>query len=71
MSDHRFKIGETVRLRSAAARVLGTASTFTIVATLPRERGLNQYRLCCEVEKHERVVTEDDIELVMHLRDAE
>ena len=64
MSEHRFKVGETVHLSFAASRALGCSAIFTVVATLPREGKAREYRVRSEQELYDRVVIEDYLEIV-------
>ncbi|MFZ1989643.1 MAG: hypothetical protein WAW96_07700 [Alphaproteobacteria bacterium] len=59
MSDHRFKVGDTVHMRVSAGRMFASPRAFKVVATLPKEGRAPEYRIRNELEPHERVVTED------------
>ncbi|AMS43225.1 hypothetical protein N7E70_021400 [Aminobacter sp. NyZ550] len=56
---HRFSIGQTVRLK----RSFGTQA-YRITGTLPAREDSPQYRIRNERELHERVTSEDNIELL-------
>lgn len=56
---HRFAVGQTVRLKRGS----GTWP-YRITATLPPSENSPQYRIRNEEERHERVTTEDNIELL-------
>lgn len=58
-ATHRFAVGQTVRLKSGS----GT-SPYRITGTLPPRENSPQYRIRNEEERHERVTTEDSIELI-------
>jgi hypothetical protein len=58
MMDRRFEIGETVHLCAIARRALGGAKAFKILSVFPREGRSREYRIRCELEPYERVVTE-------------
>lgn len=56
---HRFSIGQTVRLKRSFA-----TPAYRITGTLPARENSPQYRIRNEGELHERVTSEDSIELV-------
>lgn len=61
---HRFHIGQTVRMRSHFGISASTAELFRITGTLPARDNSPQYRIRNDGERHERVATEDSLELV-------
>jgi hypothetical protein len=64
MATHRFKVGDTVHLRSIASRALGSIVTFNVTALLPVEGRAPEYRISSDRENHERVVAENFLEIV-------
>jgi hypothetical protein len=60
MADHKFDVGQSVRIFSRIS-VSDRSGHFTIVRVLPTERGIHQYRIKSEVDGHERVVTEEEV----------
>jgi hypothetical protein len=60
MSDHKFRIGQRVRL-SAPAINRGVAGIYSVVALLPEERGDRQYRVRHTVSAQQRVVWESQL----------
>lgn len=64
MADHRFEVGQTVRLTNMNRLSAGAQETFRIVATLPESNDMLQYRIRSDKERHERVTTEDNLETV-------
>ena len=56
---HRFAVGQTVRLKRGSGMW-----PYRITATLPPRDNSPQYRIRNEEERHERVTTEDNIELI-------
>ena len=62
MANHRFSIGQRVRLTGWNRLSTSPAETFRIVATLPERNDLLQYRIRSDNERHERVTTEDNLE---------
>jgi hypothetical protein len=62
MREHRFSIGQSVRMPNR----LGTLKTddllFTVTGKMPAKDRSPQYRIRSEEERHERVVTEDMLE---------
>ncbi len=67
MSSHHFVTGDIVCFQSRA--MMNLPDSFEITALLPQREGTLQYKIRSEHEKFERVVREDDIELV-HARPA-
>lgn len=61
---HSFAIGQTVRLKSWSGMSGDSGSTFQITATLPPSGDSPQYRIRNDDERHERVTTQENIELV-------
>lgn len=64
MSPHRFAIGQSVRLRNRFGQSTTTAETYRITGTLPEKDNSPQYRIRNDSERHERVMTEDSLEVV-------
>lgn len=64
MSFHRFAVGQSVRLISRLGLSLKTAENYRITGTLPKQGKEMQYRIRNEDERHERVATEDCLELI-------
>jgi hypothetical protein len=62
MSDHKFKIGETVTIIHRFPR-LGQI-IYQIVSRMPAERGEPRYRIKSATEAHERVVGEGELRAV-------
>ena len=63
-ATHQFSVGQSVRMRSRSGVFPKTDEIFRITRTLPARDNLLQYRLRSESENHERVATEDNLELV-------
>jgi len=61
---HLFAVGQTVRLKSWSGMSGDTGSTFQITATLPSSGDSPQYRIRNDDERHERMTSQDNIELV-------
>ena len=65
MTDHKFKLGQTVRVvRSAkdgAYPVPG--GKFNITGLLPADGAENQYRIKSALDGHERVIKEHRLEI--------
>jgi hypothetical protein len=64
MSQHRFTIGQSVRLKSRFGLSPGTAETYRVTGTLPAMDNSPQYRIRNDTERHDRVTTEDSLEAV-------
>ena len=62
MSIHRFRIGQSVRLKARTGLSPKAAESYKIMATLPPLNNSPQYRIRSEHERHERVATEDNLE---------
>jgi hypothetical protein len=63
MPAHKFAVGQTVRFtpdRSEAA-VAGRGGSFKIVRLLPEATGVLHYRVQSQLDRHERVVREDQL----------
>jgi hypothetical protein len=61
LSDHRFKVGQSVNLRSGPRGYAGSGGAYKITQLLPPERGERQYRIKSANEPHERVANETDL----------
>ncbi|MEQ1954989.1 hypothetical protein [Mesorhizobium sp. CN2-181] len=61
---HLFTIGQTVRLRGGFGRLTPHAEIYRITGTLPPRGDSLQYRIRNDDERHERVTTQDSLELV-------
>jgi hypothetical protein len=59
MSEHRFSVGQSVRLPNRPGLLKTNDLVFTVTARLPAKDRSPQYRIHSEEERHERVVTED------------
>lgn len=62
MREHRFFIGQSVRMPSRWGALNANGLIFTVTGKMPAKDRSPQYRIRCEEERHERVVTEDMIE---------
>lgn len=63
-SIHLFEIGQTVRIKGGFGSPALPAGSYNITATLPPRGDSPQYRIRNEDERHERVATQDSLELV-------
>ncbi len=64
IAPHRFAIGQIVRLTNRVGVWPKTDEVYRITATLPARDDALQYRIRSDNERHERVATEDNLELV-------
>jgi hypothetical protein len=64
--SHRFKVGQSVRLSSAAIN-RGVAGVYKVVALLPEERGDQQYKVQSTAGPQQRVVWESQLSAVTSL----
>jgi len=62
MSRYHYALGDLVCFQSRS--FMSLPDLFEVIALLPPRDGIVQYRIKSEYEKFERVVQEDDIELV-------
>ncbi|MBY5608122.1 hypothetical protein HFO32_18140 [Rhizobium leguminosarum] len=64
-ATHIFKVGQTVRVKDGFLVVPSKLpETYRITATLPLRGNVLQYRIRSDDERHERVATEDSLELI-------
>ena len=63
-SAHIFEVGQTVRIKGGFGTPALSAESYNITGTLPPRSDSPQYRIRNEDERHERVVTQDSLELV-------
>ena len=61
MSDHRFKIGQTVSYTSGPFGRATVTGVYKITQLLPPEGEDHQYRIKSASEPHERVVKESQL----------
>lgn len=60
MTAHKFKTGQTVVILARRYEATPRGS-FSIVRALPTEHGVRQYRVKCNADGHERVVSEAEL----------
>jgi len=60
---HLYKVGQAVRLRSEFRQKAQGVDIYHITGTLPARGGQPQYRIRNDSERHERVTTQDNLEL--------
>jgi hypothetical protein len=61
--SHKYKVGQSVRYNSGAARRAGSNASFKIVRLLPSEGDHQQYRIKSASEAHERLAKENELNL--------
>jgi hypothetical protein len=62
VSDHKFKVGETVRYTTGPSGRRGSMTDiYRITQLLPRQGEDHQYRIKSANEPHERVVKESEL----------
>jgi hypothetical protein len=61
VSDHKFKVGQTVSYATGRFRRAGGTSLYKITALLPPLGEDRQYRIKSLNEPHERVATEGEL----------
>lgn len=62
MPTHLFAVGQRVRIKNGMF-VQRSAETYLVTAKLPPRGDLLQYRIRHDEERHDRVMTEDGLEL--------
>jgi hypothetical protein len=62
MREHRFSIGQSVRMPNRFGAPKTDDLLFTVTGKMPAKDRSPQYRIRSEEERHERVVTEDMLE---------
>lgn len=61
MSNHKFRIGESVLYRSGTRGLSAASGVYKITQLLPSESDDCQYRIKSFDEPHERVIKESDL----------
>ena len=61
---HLYAVGQIVRLKPGFVAQPNAASLYRVVATLPPNVGVPQYRIQSDAERHERVASQDRLEAV-------
>ncbi len=64
MPIHQFALGQAVRVKRSLGFSPGLPGSFRITGILPERHNSPQYRMRSDVERHERVMTEADLEAV-------
>ena len=64
MREHRFSIGQSVRMPNRFGTVKTDDLLFTVTGKMPAKDRSPQYRIRSEEERHERVVTEDMLQAI-------
>lgn len=64
MPAHRYVIGQAVRMKRTFGLSPAMPGPFRITGTLPERHNSPQYRMRNDAERHDRVMTEDEIEAV-------
>jgi hypothetical protein len=60
---HKFKLGQHVNLLRFVTSLRPPLGKFEIIRLMPAEHGVCQYRIRSLLDRHERMVTEMEIEL--------
>jgi hypothetical protein len=64
MSDHKFKVGQTVHYQAGPYGSV-PGDVFTIMQRLPQQGGDYRYRIKSAREPHDRVAKESELERTM------
>jgi hypothetical protein len=62
MSAHKFTIGQTVRFSPHRQQESASRGRFKVVRLMPETESVLQYRVKSQVDGHERVVREDQLD---------
>ena len=62
MAAHKFDIGESVRFSPDRNQLRPSERRFKIVRCLPETANVLQYRIKSQIDGHERVVREDQLD---------
>jgi hypothetical protein len=62
MSEHRYAVGQSVRMKRHFGVYRTDDALYQITGRLPEKDNSPQYRVRSESERHDRVVTEDGLE---------
>ena len=60
-TDHKFAVGDIVRLVEVRAGPVRTTGTYRVVRLLPENEGGLQYRIKSDTEAYERVIHESQL----------
>ena len=61
MPTHKFAVGQSVLLLPGRFQERSKGARFRVVRQLPEAGNTFQYRIKCQTDGHERVVTEDQL----------
>ena len=63
MLDHKFRVGQAVSFSPGRGIAHRSKGGYTVVRLLPVERNTPQYRIKNDVDGHERMVQENELEI--------
>jgi hypothetical protein len=61
MSEHKFQIGQTIIFRSYRGARVAAPGRYEVVGFRPDENGEPSYRIKSELERHERIAREGEL----------
>jgi len=61
MSEHKFKVGQTIGFRSYLGARAAAPGQYQILALIPDQDGEPTYRIKSTLEKHERIAREGEL----------
>jgi hypothetical protein len=64
MREHRFSIGQSVRMANRFGPVKTDELFFTVTGRMPEKDNSPQYRIRSDEERHERVASEDMLQAI-------
>ena len=64
MREHRFSIGQLVRMANRFGAAKTNELSFTVTGRMPEKDNSPQYRIYSEEERHERVASEDMLQAI-------
>jgi hypothetical protein len=61
MSDHKFKIGQTISFRRTEGPRSAAPGQYQVIGLRPDQDGEPSYRIKSELERHERLARESEL----------
>lgn len=61
MSDHKFKIGQTLTFRGSGGPRSAAPGAYQVIELRPEADGEPSYRIKSELERHERIARESEL----------
>jgi hypothetical protein len=61
MTEHRFKVGQTIVLQNSLKNRSAAAGSYQVIGYRPEDDGEPSYRIKSELERHERIARESEL----------